>query len=960
MRLRGIARFPEYLRLVAADGNESSALASELLVAPAEFFDDVERAQRLEKDILPQLFDRKVDEHEAVRVWCVGCGTGEEAYTVAIELLEECLRRDVQPRVQVFASDAIEELLQRSRLGVYPEEIAESVSAARLGNFFLRDERGYRVRPQLRKAVTFARHDVFKDFPFSHLDLIVCRRRLLRDLKPAVRRAALHSFHFALEPHGLLLVHNEDAIDEPRLFLPVDGDAPVYRPVDGPKRALRIPALRAPGSTAPRAGADVGEAGDARLLHSRMLEPYLPASVLVGADDRIIHYSANAGRYVRLPGGEVSHDLLSGLPEPLSSVVRSGLEAIVRDGAASWASEPVIVQTFGGPRCVAVHVDPARDDASPRGAKLVLFEELRAANRNEGGLPQTPLDFTSVLGSELEGASRRLKAFAAHERDPGALALVKDEAELTAIVEDLEMAKEELQTVNQELFALNQENRARLDELARVSTDLEVLLESTGVATLFLDHELKVVRFTPPLLDVFNVLPADQGRPFADLRHRLVDQDLVGDARRVLKYLTPMDREVVSENGRWYLLRMLPYRTPPHAIAGVAVTLIDITTRKRAEQRLRDADRRKDEFIALLAHELRNPLAPISSGIEILRRRDLDPAVAERVTATMGRQTTQLVRLIDDLLDVSRISSGRLRLRKGHVTIADIVRDAVATVRPLIDRAGHELAVVLPSEPLAVDGDAARLTQVLANLLNNAARYTPTGGRIELAARRDGDSVFISVKDNGYGIADAALPHVFEMFYQGSDARASPQAGLGIGLALAKSLIEMHGGTIDVTSAGVDRGSEFNLRLPASVRLEAPEPQKAEANGMALGGHRVLVVDDNADAAQTLAFLIRAIGENEVHVALSGAEALPLAERIKPDTVFLDLKMPEMDGYEVAQRMRSEAWANDAWLVALTGWGLEEHKRRSKEAGFDQHLTKPADRAALEGILARNNGARVN
>jgi CheY-like chemotaxis protein len=324
----------------------------------------------------------------------------------------------------------------------------------------------------------------------------------------------------------------------------------------------------------------------------------------------------------------------------------------------------------------------------------------------------------------------------------------------------------------------------------------------------------------------------------------------------------------------------------------------------------------------------------------------------------MGRQATQLVRLIDDLLDVSRISSGRLRLRKGSVMIGDIVRDAVATVRPLIDRGGHELAVVLPSEPLVVDGDAARLTQVLANLLNNAARYTPSGGRIELAARRDGGSVVLTVKDNGYGIADTVLPHVFEMFYQGSDARASPQAGLGIGLALAKSLVEMHGGTIDVTSDGVDRGSEFSLRLPASARRETPEPQEADANGMALGGHRVLVVDDNADAAQTLAFLIRAIGDNEVHVALSGAEALPLAERIKPDTVFLDLKMPEMDGYEVAQRMRSEAWADGAWLVALTGWGLEEHKRRSKEAGFDQHLTKPADRAALEGILARNNGAR--
>ncbi len=421
-----------------------------------------------------------------------------------------------------------------------------------------------------------------------------------------------------------------------------------------------------------------------------------------------------------------------------------------------------------------------------------------------------------------------------------------------------------------------------------------------------------------------------------------------------------MDREVEDENGKWYLLRMLPYRTPPHLATGVAVTLIDITTRKRAEQRLREADRRKDEFIALLAHELRNPLAPISSGIEILRRRDLDPSIAERITATMARQAAQLVRLIDDLLDVSRISSGRLRLRKAPVLVADIVRDAVATVRPLIDRSSHDLAVTLPGEPIVLEADAARLAQVLANLLNNAARYTPGNGRIELDVRHDGDSVAITVTDNGYGIPESALPHVFEMFYQGSDAHATPQAGLGIGLALAKSLIEMHGGTIDVVSGGPDRGSVFTVRLPANAGREMPLANRSEPARLTLGGHRVLVVDDNADAAQTLAFLIRALGENEVHVALSGAEALPLAERIKPDTVFLDLKMPEMDGYEVARRMRREPWAHDAWLVALTGWGLDEHKRHSQEAGFDQHLTKPADRAALEGILARSNGARVH
>lgn len=284
------------------------------------------------------------------------------------------------------------------------------------------------------------------------------------------------------------------------------------------------------------------------------------------------------------------------------------------------------------------------------------------------------------------------------------------------------------------------------------------------------------------------------------------------------------------------------------------------------------------------------------------------------------------------------------------------MRDAVAAVRPLIDRSGHELTAKTPPERIMLDADAARLTQVLANLLNNSARYTPSGGKIQVRVRREGGTAVVTVRDNGYGIPENALPHVFEMFYQGADPRSATQTGLGIGLALAKSLVDMHGGAISAASGGLDRGSEFTLRLPVLEQDQAETAPAKEVVEASLGGHRVLVVDDNADAAKTLAVLIQTLGANDVHVAFSGEEALPLAERIKPDTVFLDLKMPDMDGYEVAQRLRSEPWCEGTWLVALTGWGLDEHKRRTKDAGFDQHLTKPADRAALEAILRRPAG----
>ncbi|HET7608210.1 MAG TPA: ATP-binding protein, partial [Gammaproteobacteria bacterium] len=816
-------------------------------------------------------------------------------------------------------------------------------------------------RPELRDLVVFASHDVVRDFPFSQLDLVACRRSFLDDLLPEVRRTVLRNFHYALRPHGLLVVDGSVGLDveASRLFSP-DGDGGVYRRLAAPRHSFSPAApLFAPAS---RAGARAAGAKprviDARLVHLAMLERYAPASVLVDAENRVIHYSARAGRFLRLPGGELTHELVHLLREPLRSAVRGGLEAVDRE-PAKWTSDALLVHTEHGVSRVAVHVEPAEGDAAATRAKVVVFEEVQAGEPlADDDHARSASDYTSLLESGLEEAGRRLRAVVSQGKDAGDGGTGGNEHdwELVHVLGDIESAKEELRTVNEELLSLNRVNRSRVEELARLSADLEVLLESTGLATLFVDRDLKVVRFTSPLLEIFQVAPSDKGRPLAELKHRLSNDDLVSDAQRVLNHLATIDREVEAHNGKWYLLRMLPYRSAPQGLGGVAITFVDITTRKKAELHLREADRRKDEFIALLAHELRNPLAPISSGIEILKRRDLDAGVAERVTMTMSRQAAQLVRLIDDLLDVSRISSGRLRLRKTRVKLTDVVRDAVAAVRPMIERSGHQLELEAPREPIMLEADPARLTQVLANLLNNAARYTPSGGKISIAVRREGDAVVVSVKDTGYGIPEAALPHVFEMFYQGADPRSATQTGLGIGLALAKSLVEMHGGAIHASSAGVDRGSEFTLRLPALAPVASDDiPPEADVRAP-LGGHRVLVVDDNADAAQTLAMLIQALGANDVHVALSGQEALPLAQRIKPDTVFLDLKMPEMDGYEVAQRMRREPWGEATWLVALTGWGLDEHKRRTKDAGFDQHLTKPADRAALEAILSRPAG----
>ncbi len=362
-----------------------------------------------------------------------------------------------------------------------------------------------------------------------------------------------------------------------------------------------------------------------------------------------------------------------------------------------------------------------------------------------------------------------------------------------------------------------------------------------------------------------------------------------------------------------------------------------------------EADQRKDEFLATLAHELRNPLAPIRNAVQIMRLSDGTPAAA--LSEMMERQVGQMVRLVDDLLEVSRITRGKIELRKSRVALAAVLEAAVETSRPLIESSHHELAVRLPAQPLYLDADATRLAQVFANLLNNAAKYTDPGGRISLDAAGEGEQVLVTVRDSGMGIVASALPRVFDMFVQIHQATDRAQGGLGIGLTLVRRLVEMHGGTVDAHSEGIGKGSEFSVRLPlaASAGSEAVQPASKGVSPVK-APPRVLVVDDNRDAAESLGLLLQMLGA-DVSVVNDGGAALQALAVRPPLAVFLDLGMPGMDGYEVARRIRQRPDGGDLTLIALTGWGQERDRRRTQEAGFDHHLIKPADLSALQALL---------
>ena len=374
-----------------------------------------------------------------------------------------------------------------------------------------------------------------------------------------------------------------------------------------------------------------------------------------------------------------------------------------------------------------------------------------------------------------------------------------------------------------------------------------------------------------------------------------------------------------------------------------------IAVLERAQLLLGDSDRRKNEFLATLAHELRNPLAPVRNAVEILRTPGTQPGEAQWAHAVIDRQVDHLTRLIDDLMDVSRITHDKLELRKSPTTLQEIVSGAVESSRHAIDESRHRLKIELPDESIHLDADAIRLVQVFMNLLTNAAKYTPPGGRITLTAVCEGPEVVVRVADTGVGIAPDHMPHLFEMFYQTEEVRQRSKEGLGIGLALVRHLVRLHGGTVDVESAGRGEGSVFTVRLPLATEpaVAAPRGAVAPDRSQRLRSRKALVVDDNTDAAESLGFLLRFEGA-EVETAHDGDEALTVAERVKPDLVLLDIGLPKRNGYDVAREIRGFEWGAQSVIIAMTGWGQPHDRARSREAGFDHHLVKPV---SLDTIL---------
>jgi two-component system CheB/CheR fusion protein len=1075
----------DYVQKVRMEREELDALYHDLLIGVTRFFRDPDAFALLEQEVLPELF-AATPRDTPLRLWVAGCATGEEVYSLAIVVHELMARLGERP-VKIFATDVHRGSLERASLAVYYEdEAVANVSPERLARYFTRVGGAYQVAPELRQNVVFAQHDVIRDAPFTRVDLITCRNLLIY-LQPSAQQRVLSFFHFSLRQGGILLLGPSEGLGTlAHGFEMLDKRWQLYRKHGEVRTPLGGPLRRGAGPPAPLALAQpIPRHSLAQLLgtYDALLDEAMPPSLLVGESGELIHAFGGASRFLRLRDGRSGLQVLDLVDDELKMVLMGGLKRALVDPTAVVFKGVRIQEQAEQPFKVTVRRVRARTDTPVH--LLVTLEAMEQAARPSE--PRTEIDLDQVsrqqlgaLEAELSHTKESLQA-AIEQLEASNEELQASNEELQASNEELQSTNEELQSVNEELYTVNAEYQRKITELTDLTNDMDNLLASTEVGTIFLDGQLRIRRFTPQVAATFDLVPHDVGRPIEAFAHKMEHPELVEDLRRVVATGQPVERDLVDVHGRSFFLRIFPYRAKG-GVAGVVLTLIDVsglkaaedalfheryllnsllrtfpdaiyfkdatgrfirmnrtmatrlglasptegvgrtafdlperavalalhredesvlrtgeaqvdrleqtpgedgamradvvtrlplqdregqivgiivifrdvTEQKRAEAKIHEAVRLRDQFLAMLSHELRNPLGAIVTATAMLKQNSADGHDLSRerkAIAIVERQSVQMARLLDDLLEASRVTQNKIELRRRVLDLRQIAVEAADAVRASMDQRGVAFEASLPAEPLFVHGDPARLQQIQVNLLSNAAKYTPSGGHVRFTVGREGAEAVIRVQDDGAGLPPQMADTIFDLFVQATRTLDRAAGGLGVGLTLVRSLVEMHGGTVLAHSDGEGKGSEFVVRLPL---VAAPAAEAAAAAGPDTrgGARRVMVVEDNADSREALCALLEAAGY-DCRSAGSGTAALALVSDFTPEVVILDLGLPEVDGFEIARRIRADARHAGARLVALTGYGQAADRTASLQAGFDEHVVKPVQPDRLLQILAR-------
>ena len=829
----GSETLAEYVTLLQSSQAERRALLRDLLISVSSFFRDPDAFEGLAAAV-PGLFEGR-GPGDTVRMWVVGCASAEEVYSIAMILAEHAATLLDPPGIQMFATDIDERGYAWGREGLYSSAAVAPVEADRLERFFTKEPGGYRISKSLREMVLFAVHNVLRDPPFARIDLVSCRNLFIY-LQPEAQQQALETLHYALNPEGLLFLGASESAGDSGLFTAVGAPANrLFRRTAVPGRVPRLSTMDPVAGTGAGAGAAAGGAASGQresfsygAAHVHMLEEYAEPSAVVDERWEVVHLSTGVGRYLSLREGEPSRRVLDLTRGDLRMALRTALHQAFTKGTATTR----LVATDGDGQ-VRVRVRPGSANGMGSRFALVLFEAVEAGPAAVPGAEAAGPERSDARGmeDELRQTRQQLEATSAsYDHTVAELQAANEELrsineEQKAAAEELETGREEIQSINEELTTINQEHQSTIEELKRTNADLQNLIESTEIGTIFLDRAMRIRRFTPAAAGIFNFVAADHDRPLVHITHRLNYPDLVADVTRVLESLERIERVVTSESGESFIVRMNPYRSLDGDVDGAVLTFFDHTARHAMEEELREAkavaeaaNAAKTTFLGTLSHELRTPLSAILGYVDILQQDGTLTAEQSHRVDRIRAGTHHLTAMIDELLSFTRMDVGRETVDRQSVDARAIVGEAHGLLAPTVTGKGLAFGLDVPDEPVRLETDVVKVRQILMNLCGNAVKYTEAG-EVRLRLYGDGSRVVFEVADTGIGIAPEHHERIFERFWQVDAGPTRTSGGLGVGLAAVREYSRLLGGDVEVESA-LGRGSTFRFWLPRRRRQD--------------------------------------------------------------------------------------------------------------------------------------------
>lgn len=999
VRLKRLNSVEEYARQLAVDEDEISLLYQDLLIGDTTFFRDLEAFRVLGATAIGDIVQNASPE-EDVRVWVAGCATGEEAYSIAILFHEAFERAGKLVRLKIFATDPHEESLDDASTGEFGRERFSSVTKERLERFFDPVADGYRVKDMLRRFIVFANHNMMLDAPFTKLNLVICRNLLIY-LQSEPQRKAISLFHYALLANGVLMLGPSEStgdlfeefetIDERWRIFRKRRDVRLSASTSFPVRSDSEPSLQTArrGNFSTSAELVSASGNDPDGIDPGILDAYdwllsrhMPPAILIDDHHEVLHVFGGAEVFMHVRGGRPTSDAIAAFDKEVALALDSAVEQ-VKSSRESVVYSGFTFEVDQAQEPFDIRVDAVHSERAKRPQFLISFCRVPQSGSGHavGGEPYSVGDGRMHHDRQAESHQSELC------RVRAALPVTSERREaynepLQSSSEALVKANEELQNTNEKLNAANRELcnenahfKRETQDLVELTADLERLLERSDIATVALGRDLRIQRFTPSFARIFMLQPQDVGRPLNIFSNCLQFDNLLDSIREVLRSGDPFEGEAKDRDGVWLLIRILPCPVGDQ-VEGVVITLVSIHRLKLYQATMEAAVNDRERFLAMVSHEMRNPISAVLSASHLLKSDHASEKTIQGAVSVIRRQSHHVARLLDDLLDVSRMTQNKLELRKRDMDLRDVISHAVDSIRPMVDHHSQSLHVDVEDVPLTITGDPDRLQQVMENLIGNAVKYSPAGTKMGITAKISRGEVEVQVWDEGVGIDPERIDDIFEPFRQLSQSRDQREGGMGVGLSLVRFIVQGHGGSIAASSEGAGKGSQFSVRLPLVIspetyrtegdlassfrdrtldeRLAAGRPRAIEFRPPRRPIRSIVVIEDEDDNRQMLQALLEIEGFL-IRTAGTGSEGVAKVEESASDAVLIDVGLPDRDGYSVADELRSK-FGDSLYLVAFTGHGQLHDVRRALEAGFDQHLVKPLDLDRLLAILTHSAG----